>query len=530
MALGAATIVDVRNGGSDTANGGTFNPGAAFATDLTATSATGNSPVVSSASYNFVAGDVGTWLYIKSGTNWTPGWYQIASVASNQATLSAAIGAALQGPSGQVATNANTVAGCATTASPTAGTWGVDYSQQTAAQFSLTGLTTSGANAIILTSAATKAMIGNGLVITGGTNFTTGYYQITAASAGTSITVDRTCATGVGASGTAGLGGALASPGNALLAANGVLMFVFLKYNASVYSITSASTNVAGGCLTSVMNVYGYSTNRYFGSQDTNRPTLQLNVSSATLLTGASNEFTVWNCILDGNSQTSSKLSASGIVLINCQLNNSNVASTAATYFNCTATGNSASVFNGVCVDCEAFANTATQFVAGTFINCLSYANTGASTDGFVVNQTTDIFKCVAYNNGRDGFNLTAGRSGVIANCISVSNARFGYNYPTGSLTVQSLNCAGYNNTSGDQNGSGSVTGFITLTGDPFVASGSGNFALNNTAGAGALLRAAGFPALFPAGLTATYEDIGAAQHQDSGGSVGGFLIGGGCG
>ena len=43
--------------------------------------------------YSFVAGDVGSLLFIKSGTNWIPGWYPIASVLAGVATLNAAIGA-----------------------------------------------------------------------------------------------------------------------------------------------------------------------------------------------------------------------------------------------------------------------------------------------------------------------------------------------------------------------------------------------------------------------------------------------------
>lgn len=60
-------------------------------TDLAATTAT-TVPVVSSASHNFVAADVGLWLHITAGSNWTPGYYQIISVGSNDATLSAACG------------------------------------------------------------------------------------------------------------------------------------------------------------------------------------------------------------------------------------------------------------------------------------------------------------------------------------------------------------------------------------------------------------------------------------------------------
>ena len=86
MALAATAIAEVESAGSDT-NGGMFNPGNAnFPTDLTTDANTANtaSPVVSSASYNFVAGDVGAWVFVKSGSNWTPGWYKISSVASNR--------------------------------------------------------------------------------------------------------------------------------------------------------------------------------------------------------------------------------------------------------------------------------------------------------------------------------------------------------------------------------------------------------------------------------------------------------------
>jgi hypothetical protein len=40
-----------------------------MATDFAATSATGTAPVVTSASYTFIARDVGHWVYVKSGTN-----------------------------------------------------------------------------------------------------------------------------------------------------------------------------------------------------------------------------------------------------------------------------------------------------------------------------------------------------------------------------------------------------------------------------------------------------------------------------
>src|ERR1041385_4090644 len=98
MALASTTVWDCRSTAtSGNLNGGGFNPANAnMVTDLAGTSCTGNSPVVTSATYTFVAGDVGAKVYIKSGTNWTPGWYPIASVNAGAATLSAAIGAAAQ--------------------------------------------------------------------------------------------------------------------------------------------------------------------------------------------------------------------------------------------------------------------------------------------------------------------------------------------------------------------------------------------------------------------------------------------------
>ena len=44
--------------------------------------------------------------------------------------------------------------------------------------------------------------------ITGGTNFTTGHYQIISVVVGVSVTVDRNCTTAAGAAGTANIGGA----------------------------------------------------------------------------------------------------------------------------------------------------------------------------------------------------------------------------------------------------------------------------------------------------------------------------------
>lgn len=527
MALSGTVIIEVRNGGSDTLNGGLFNPGATLNSNLAATSATGSAPVVTSATYNFVAGDVGAWLFVKSGTNWTPGWYQIASVAANAATLSAGVGQAiLYSAVALGATGFNTVAGVATTASPTSGSWAVDYSQQDAVQNSLTGLSTAAANAIILTASATVAMVGNGVVITGGTNFTTGVYQINSVSAGVSITVDRTCTTAAGASGTAGVGGALASPGFAGSLATVAGIKTFVKYHATVYTATSASTNIAAGCVLGTTNTYwaGYDSSRWLLNYDTNRPTFKIGsaVSSATLFIGTNNTYLLNNFILDGNNQTSSRGSLqSGFFwrckAINCNTGGliQNTGTAVAVYCEATACSTTVPISVNTAMACQSYANTVSGMTTSNGFGCISYANSGGSSSGIVAMATTLLVNCVAYNNGLYGFD-TGNNVARILNSVAESNANVGYFVNAGTAMLEK--CASYLNTSGR-----STSGGLLVDSNPVVGSGSffvdaanGNFALNNTSGAGALLRGLGFPALFPAGLTASYPDIGAAQHLES--------------
>ena len=52
-----------------------------------------NDEKVTSASYNFLSGDVGKWVVVTAGTSWTVGAYKIVSVAANAATLAASPGA-----------------------------------------------------------------------------------------------------------------------------------------------------------------------------------------------------------------------------------------------------------------------------------------------------------------------------------------------------------------------------------------------------------------------------------------------------
>lgn len=425
------------------------------------------------------------------------------------------------------------------------GASGTDWSQQDAAQVTFNGTTiaaTCAQNGTTLTvSGYTTAVtdIGNILQITGGTNFIAGFYQITGQGTGT-WTLDRTPATaGAGSAMTGAMGGALASPGKALGAA---VLGNTIWVKSGTYSITSASTNVAAGCLSfgagataTIVKIFGYGSTRGDGGT---KPLLQASgISTFTLITLASDGAWVDNISLDGASLTSSRgISATGNSLVSrCKI------------ANCTNNGYTSSAVTSSTELCEVTGCSTTTAVSGgchqdlivhdntiggcnastsgaTYIRCQSFNNTGASSDGFVTGTASSYTDCLAYGNGRHAFNVTAGNVLFrLTNCLAVGQTAGGANGFNASATCDSiimLNCAGYNNTTNVSANILNNTGFVTLTADPFVnAAGSPpDFSLNNNAGGGAALRAAGLPT--PSGAWAvpylaasSNEDIGALQH-----------------
>ncbi len=270
MALTSGTVFEIRSTAtSGNVNGGGFNPtNTSMMTDLTTDSNTANtnSPVCSSGTYNFTATDVGHWLYIKSGTNWTPGWYQIVSVANNKATLSAAIGQAIQTDGSVAHYKPNTVAGCATVGTPTSGTFTIDYSQKDASPFASTDIAV--VTTTTLTSASnpfTKAMVGNIIHITAGTA-TAGWYEIKSVAVVTA-TIDRS-ATTTGINNTGKVGGALSlgSSDDAVfelaIAGSGVVPSTRYFIQSGTYTLGGAVSIAANGANDQKTKWTGYQTLR----------------------------------------------------------------------------------------------------------------------------------------------------------------------------------------------------------------------------------------------------------------------------
>lgn len=265
-ALPTGFVWELRGGGATT-NGGGFNPtNANMLTNAAATSATGNAPVITSASYNFVAGDVDAWVFIKAGTDWTPGWYKITSVGSNAATVNATVGAAVQVVAGKY--TANTVAGCATTASPTGGTFTVDYSQQDASEIAITDAVSVGSSTTLTSVAAlfTPVMVGNAFHLnTAGTGSfgIVGWYEIVSYNSTSSVETDITTNNGTAlAAGQGRVGGGLLSLGAIgsatarLGAVAGNVLFLTGTFS------PGADTFSCAGTATNPIQVMGYGTIR----------------------------------------------------------------------------------------------------------------------------------------------------------------------------------------------------------------------------------------------------------------------------
>lgn len=426
------------------------------------------------------------------------------------------------------------------------GAAGTDYSL-VAAKRTGTGADDSTTDAVAIgTTTITSAtavfgttIVGNIVYFAGGTGSIAGQWrQVTARASTTSITIDAAIAASTGM--TMNIGGALASPGMA--GGVGLVSGNIIYIKAGTYTIASASTNIATGCFSSslaVLVVQGYQTTR---TDLGTAPLLQASgISTFTILNNGGADASTVNISVDGASLTSSRgFLTRGLTYMclasNCT-NSGLVASNNSSFVRCRATGCStvAAFLNGNWCDCIAHDNTITGFSfalnGSSAVRCVSESNSGASSDGFDLTLGITgmyVVNCVAYNNGRDGIRISDDCS-LLENNIAEGNAAFGINNANQD-SVLFVNNATYNNTSGGINvgtGKGVLNiGAVALSGSPFTNAAGQDFSLNNTAGAGAACRAAGYPGALPVGGTG-YLDIGALQHADPAGGGGGPLIGG---
>src|SRR3990167_11387555 len=568
MTFSNKLIWENRNDAS-ASNGGVFNPANAnFAADLTTDTNTGNtaSPIVSSASYNFVAGDVGHWVFIQSGTNWTPGWYLIASVAANKATLTAGVGTAVlygtssTGANYQRPNGLNTAAGCATVGTPTSGVWSVDYSQNASAFLTFTDMVIDAVTNTDFTSAANPVdvnMIGNIINVTSGTGFTVQRVEIISIPSGVIGRVDKSLGTLGSTGGNGALGGAVGT--SALLSALSIAgivagNWIFIKATGTyTLTVTATVTAAAKGDVTNGrIRVEGYTT--YRGEMD-GRPTITSATNSVALITCNDNDYwefkhlkvthtaatkavafnfvTVqstpcWfmDCISDGPlSMFGGSFQPASYHLEAVEIKNATSAVSALWNIN---SGTSSLFMYG----CDIHDNSCDGIRWGSAAimslqDCIFDSNTIAINSPTTTLATTlTMHGCVIVDNSSDGIKIAAtslvsgvtlelhcnvfyGNGGAAINnldeqAMADANIRINRNNAYGSNTSPNVGLAA------DESD-------ITLTADPFTNKAGRDFTPNTTAGGGALLRPVGgvpssFPGAYVSGTTTDYKDVG-IQH-----------------
>lgn len=448
------------------------------------------------------------------------------------------------------------------------GASGTDWSQQTSPQYSLTGLTTSGAAALVATTSASTDMVGNLIQITSGTNFTPGFYQILSVIAGVSITVDRNATTGVGAAGAGAIGGALAT----ITQANSVAVgsnTVWVKATGT-YTVTTAlvitldSHNSGSNQLP--YSIIGYTSTRGDGGQ----VTWTTSTNSIDLIDFSSGSTAAVNVSIQNFNMTttagtkgdaikalSSSVNTPNVSIIHCLITGfvigidgnaaTNNAFVGLQLINTRVTGcSSHGVRNGVANTYvlgsmldnnggDGFSTAATFAINAvafyTFDNSIFYKNGGnginvAFSDASNTREELIVIKdCDLSTNTGAGllmFNAT-NPLGQITNSIFDANGTYGVDNGTG-IIAQSLlyTNAFFNNTTAATRGTNAGIGTITLSASPYTSLGSLDFSLNSNTGGGAALKGAGFPGVLQAGGTG-HADVGALQ---STGSAGGGQVG----
>lgn len=426
---------------------------------------------------------------------------------------------------------------------------GTDYSQQAAAQLTLTDLVTSGAGVAILTSVTggfTAAMVGNAIRIASGTNFTVGWYFLVTYTNTNTVTLDRTpTPAGAGVGGAGKVGGATASLRNQATVglcnnAGGIVAgnTVWVKNEAwNELAIVSQA-----GTATLPITLEGYNTVRGDAPTESNRPHNNRGVAVGPA-------FSLTGDYLRIKYLWASHVSNSG--------SHFNVTSSHSAFLGCRAS-NGTGLCRGfdlqgaqtVLLDCEADTHVNSGILLfGTYLNVRGlwcHDNTAYGLQSGSPNGIVNIRNALITGNSAGGMNITASAAyildhltiagnlgatsdGILVdtavrffigsslfNSIIASNGRDGLRL-TDAATAAGL-YADYNNFYLNTGAARTniAAGSHDVAVDPqFVNAASGNYAIGQN------LKALGWPGLFPGGLTTGYTDIGAAQRQEAGGTFG---------
>jgi hypothetical protein len=436
---------------------------------------------------------------------------------------------------------------------------GTDYSQQDAAQLSLTDIACS--NTPTVTSAVggfTAAMIGNAMWLAGG-GATAGAYFITAVASLNSITVDRS--PGTISAGSGKVGGAWADPRTNITAQslkNGNTIYIrgagnpasTPDYTVALIDFTSngaESGSFTAGGLCRFIGEAGAMPHIRCSAGSFTYQTAYAGYENLYMSAGAGSSIGMLqpsayarDCVCDQRDFDVPGISVGGNATAwGCEVFSSTV-TTAGTYAGIVCPGYGQQVVNCYVHDCKAH-GVSLSHSAGVWFSVFArnkldgilYAGGNPDMAGKAVGCTVD-------GNLRHGVNIPAGAIGQmnVVNCLitnHVTASTYGiYLNGSGTLALNDkarkiFGCAYYGNTTNADlmTIADGLNADIILTGDPYINQANSDYSINPTLRAMALPRRAWTSS--KAGQTAfrSYMDLGAIQRQEpaSIASGGGALI-----
>lgn len=399
-----------------------------------------------------------------------------------------------------------------------------DYSQQDAAQLTLTDLACSGGTAVVTsaTGGFTSAMLGNGMYIASGSGFTAGFYTVSVYTSGNQISLDRSPAAGAASGGNIKIGG-----GQTSLVTIATSMVAGNKAYVKVGTYSWGALTTTGGSGSATVSVIGYNTTHNDNPVGANRPTI---TATGTFTIGTYNK--IRNLIVTSTLNSAVPLnfpstSAFGMC-INCKVSNAGTAAGAiygGQYF--TAIGCECICGNGYAIQAKE---------AAGIINCYLHDSTSGYTTaaintvftGTVFDTCTTgisaghdmiaVVNCIFYNCGT-GFNRTGGALQSFINTIFHTNTTAISNNTSPGAVHENYNVF-YNN--GTDRSSASIdVGPNSITSDPLLTDpANGDFTISSASPAKDL----GFAIQ---GTTGTYKlNAGVQQNLSSGGVYSGGFVG----
>jgi hypothetical protein len=421
---------------------------------------------------------------------------------------------------------------------------GTDYSKQTSAQAALTGLTSAGAGNVLLCGTANTAWIGNWICMTGGTNVNQGFYQITGATANTDITLSTrkdgtSVASGVVASGTGNVGGAFKLGATSANRTDDDFFEAASNSGGAIYYIKGSHTT--GGAISIAATGTATAKNMVVGFSSTNgdNPSIasgnqpSINCGANALVFGT--HWEVAYCTITGTAAAMTTMGG------NCKVTSCKLSNTSGTANRTAITlGNVSSLIIGCdLASTNGYAAAFPNANVHTFIGCRIHDSVSGIRPSAAFSGNLIVNKNIISGCSTAGIDLSAGA--FTGQAMISGNTLYGASTPAGIGLSFAASSGGINlisniiaNWTTGVSGAGAITAQWSLnnnfsgntTDRTNWSSGTGDIALApsfTNAGAGDfstgtnMQQVGGLGSSFPAGLTPTYEDIGASRSNYAG-------------